>query len=286
MPPLTLDPQVQAQIGPLVTLSKRYGVVDETRNTILAVGEAMQPGVMFVAELRLAQPPLIESFRKELAREFKALGVIVRKAADAVGGVLLESKRSRDARVRAIIEAANLEEWEQEKLKPIYDYQYNKIAKATFQLLKKLGIEDLTYREKIAERILKTGGRRLGLLDIKGDTKKALFDVIEEGRLKGLNPRRVGRLIEQYVPRGPYVKAGSRYRSELIARTETLHAQRISTIEAYKSTNYIKEVVALDGDSDEECAARNGETFTFDEAEVEADNTHPNCVLAFAPYGT
>lgn len=279
--PLTLDPQIDEPLKLLV--SKRP---DAACAALDQLAEALMPEVIIIAELRKAQPALIESFRRELAREFTALGKLVRKIADQKGGLILESKKTRDARVQAIVEAANLEEWEEEKLKPIYRYQYSKIAKATFKLLKKMGITDLTLREKIAQDILEKGGKRLGLLDIKGDTKKALFKAIEDGRADGLNPRRVGRLIEQYVPRGPYVNAGSKYRSQLIARTETLHAQRISTIEAYRSTNYIKEVVALDGDSDEECSARNGETFTFDDAEVEANDTHPNCVLAFAPYGT
>lgn len=276
--PLTLDKTFPAD--QLLKLSKRdlLPVLEE-------LTEAVQPGSKIVAELRRAQDPLVESFRKELARVFKELGKRVATATLSQGGLLFESKRERDARVQAIINAANLEAWEDGQLRPIYDYQYNKIAEATFKLLKKMGLK-VSLREKFAKKILKTGGKRMGLLDIKGDVKKALFQVIEEGRAKGMNPRQTAKLIEKLVPRGRYTHAGSKYRSQLIARTETLHAQRISTIEGYRSTNYIERVVALDGDSDDECAARNGETFALDEAEVEASLTHPNCVLAFAPAGT
>jgi SPP1 gp7 family putative phage head morphogenesis protein len=107
--------------------------------------------------------------------------------------------------------------------------------------------------------------------------------VIDVGRKLGVNPNQTAKLIEQFVPAGRFTEAGAGYRARMIARTETLHAARISSLEVYRTAPQVKEVIAFDGESDEECAARNGSTFTFDEAEAEANGTHPNCVLAFGP---
>lgn len=275
--PLLLD---ENDVSTLMLLSKRDLVP-----LLGELAEAVAPGAKIVAELRREQVQLIARFESDLHREFVVLGHVVVAALNAKGGLILESAETRDARVRAIIEAANLEEWENTNLRNVYLYHYKKIAAATYDILNKMGLET-TFRDRAEKKILKEGGKRLGLLDIKGDVKKSIFRAIEQAREEGINPKATARLIEDLVPKGRFVNAGSRYRSKLIARTETLHAQRISTLEAYRSTNYVKEVVALDGDSDEECAARNGETFTFDEAAMEADITHPNCVLAFAPVGT
>jgi hypothetical protein len=132
--------------------------------------------------------------------------------------------------------------------------------------------------------MLLEGGKRMGLVDIASDTRAALFKTIDAGRMIGANPKATAKLIEQFVPAGRFTNAGVGYRSRLIARTETLHSARISTVQVYRSAPQVNFCVAFDGESDEECAARNGAIFTFDEAEAEANGTHPNCVLAFGPY--
>jgi hypothetical protein len=142
----------------------------------------------------------------------------------------------------------------------------------------------VTMRQKIEKAILQTGGKRAAsMLDIAASVRDALFNVLDEARELGLNPKEMGRLIEHWVPKGRFRYAGSSYRARLIARTETMHAQRIGSLEMYRSSPSVRMVVALDGDEDELCASRNGEYFTFDEAEVEADNEHPNGTLCFGP---
>lgn len=70
-------------------------------------------------------------------------------------------------------------------------------------------------------------------------------------------------------------------RASTIARSETREAYNQGSILAYESAG-VEKVQALDSDNDEECAARDGQIYTLEEAA--AIQPHPNCVLAFAPY--
>lgn len=72
----------------------------------------------------------------------------------------------------------------------------------------------------------------------------------------------------------------SRSRGVTIARTETAHAYNHGAIAAYADAG-VEKVECLDSDNDPECAERNGQIMTLDEAL--AIEPHPNCVLAFAP---
>jgi hypothetical protein len=69
-------------------------------------------------------------------------------------------------------------------------------------------------------------------------------------------------------------------RGETIARTESAYAYNHGAISAYDDAG-VEKVECLDSDADPECAARNGQIMTLDEAL--AIDPHPNCVLAFAP---
>jgi hypothetical protein len=69
-------------------------------------------------------------------------------------------------------------------------------------------------------------------------------------------------------------------RSELIARTETMDAYNAAAIGSYDEFG-IEEVEASDGDGDEECAARDGQTYSLDDADAIED--HPNGTLDWIP---
>ena len=70
------------------------------------------------------------------------------------------------------------------------------------------------------------------------------------------------------------------YRAELIARTEVMDAYNAAALGSYSEAG-ISEVQAIDGDGDEECAARDGQIFTMDEADAIED--HPNGTLDWVP---
>lgn len=71
-------------------------------------------------------------------------------------------------------------------------------------------------------------------------------------------------------------------RAELIARTELANAAQWDTVAAYADSGVVEQVEVFDGDSDEECAAADGEIWSLDEADANPIE-HPNCVRAFAP---
>jgi hypothetical protein len=257
-------------------------VLDKPGDLATAIAEALQPGAEVVAALRSGHPQLERPFARELEREFNVLGKMSVAAADAKGGVVMESKADVQKRINQIVAAMRIDIWMEKTIKPMFEQFHKREAELTVQILNRFDL-DVSLRDKLEEKILKRGGTRAGLLDISGDTKTAIFRAIEEGRELGLNPRDTAKLFEDHVPAGRFTNAGSSYRAKLIARTEVLEGQRRSSIDLYRTSPVVKNVVAFDGDNDEECAARNGQVFTFDEAEIEADEEHPNGTLAFGP---
>jgi hypothetical protein len=228
------------------------------------------------------------TFAARLDGQFRQLGEHVARAADEVGGILVEEDVQANAnetmRIQAIITASNLREWAGKHIRPEFEKEWKGAAEAVVAALSRHGLP-ATMRENIMQEILRTAGKRAGLVDIIGDTKSALFRVLDVAREEGLGPRAAAKWIREFVPAGRFVNAGSAYRSTMIARTELLHAQRKSSLEMYHSMPQVNMVIAYDGESDEFCASRNGALFTLEDAEFEmnSDETHPNCVLAFAP---
>lgn len=248
------------------------------------LAEAVQPGARVVADLRQELTILERPATSELVIAFEALGELVARAAEGQGGILIESpSRKETHRIMAIIQTSEVGEWAKETVGVIMEKQWKRVLDSTFRVLKFKKELKISLRSELEQEILNMGGSRLGLTDIAGETKESLFQVLEDARDKGLNPRDAGKLIREYVPKGRFVEAGSRYRAELIARTETLEAQRHSSIGMYEDSPVIKACVAFDGDKDAECAARNGSEYSFAEASIQANGTHPNCVLAFGP---
>lgn len=256
--------------------------LDKPGTLATAVAEALQPGAAVVAALRTGHPSLESPFARDLEREFRVLGKMAVAAADAQGGVVMESKADVKRRLAKIMAAMGIDLWIQKQVKPIFEDHHGRIAEATVQILNRFDLE-VTLRDAMEKEILKRGGKRTGLLDIKDATREAMFRAIEEGRELGLNPRNTAKLFEHHVPAGRFTEAGSSYRAKLIARTEVLNGQRRSAIDLYRTSPVVRNVVAFDGDSDAACAARNGRVFSFDEAEIEADEEHPNGTLAFGP---
>lgn len=240
------------------------------------------PGARHVYALRRDHKGLFAREQGALHREFRTLGVHVEAVAQASGGLVLESASDVSARVRAILAAAGIKAWIEARFRPIYDRLYAATGRITMATLARTGIP-VTGRDRVEQRLFNESGKRLGLLDIEKQTKESLFKIIDIGRERGLNPRQTGAMIRDLVPKGRYVNAGSTYRSETIARSEVMHAQRIGSIETYRRSKVIQEAIAFDGDGDAECLARNGTRMPFDKAEQEAANTHPNCVLVFGP---
>lgn len=240
----------------------------------------------FMREVREVQEAQIENFGSHIERVCEALGRHVAKAAQDTDGFVIEAKRkptSREIeRVDAILEASQIQNWQRDMLEAPYERRYEAALEALSNTLADFGYPS-SGRGRLAERVLAEGGRRLGLLDLRKGTREALFNVLEFARANGLDPLEAAKYIEEFVPAGQFVNAGSGYRSQLIARTEINHAWRFASLETYRRMPGANMVVMYDGDSDAQCASRNGAIVTIDEAAFEMFVTHPNCVLAFAP---
>ena len=74
-------------------------------------------------------------------------------------------------------------------------------------------------------------------------------------------------------------------RAKVIARTETMHAQRVSALHTYRELDPVAQVMVFDGrlgPTDEECEMLNGQVVTQEEAWALADSEHPNGTRSFA----
>jgi len=140
--------------------------------------------------------------------------------------------------------------------------------------------------EPLEAMLVREGGRRLGLVDMAQQAQESLFEAIAEGRSLGHGPGELALDIRDTIPRGPWSTPS--IRAEVIARTETMHAQRYASLEAYRSSDTVTAVQLFDAQlgedrSDPECIARNGRIVSFDEAEQAMAEEHPNGTLSFAP---
>lgn len=120
-----------------------------------------------------------------------------------------------------------------------------------------------TILEKAAQRVTQ----------INETTRSELVDLIEQGAKDGLSPAELGDSIEGWT-------GWDEYRAERIATTELGRAYNDAAIGGYRDAG-VEYVTAMDGDADEQCAARNGNDFTITEAASIED--HPNGTLDWLP---
>jgi hypothetical protein len=241
-------------------------------------------------------------FKMELRRNFESMGRYVANIAAKQPLVIDDLSESsshpiyygelfeitdREANgVEAILANAGLRDWADLHIRPTYEAHWLAVAQRSVNVINSEMHVGVQLRDRAASRIIDEGGRRLGLLDLKSDTRRALYRTIAIAREKQLGPLEIAREIQSQVPKGAFPHAGSRYRAELIARSETLHASRRSSFEVYRDADNVISLLAHDallGDSDPECEDRDGREFTFEEAEAAMMDTHPQCTLNFSP---
>jgi hypothetical protein len=272
----------------VITATERQDIVAAA----MKAQEAVRPGFAIVRSWRKEEPRIFDMFEADLRREFELLAALVGQATREEGGMILEAATSRlrppvsteaEMRIEAILKRVAIDEWKRLRLRPLYEYHYKEVIEAMARIMNKHDVP-ITLRQELEHQVLQTGGTRAeSLLDITQSVREALFNALDEGRQLGVNPKEMATVVEHWIPKGKFRYAGSSYRARLIARTETMYAQRYGSIQMYRSSPSVNQCVAMDGDEDELCAARNGEYFSFDEAELEADNEHPNGTLCFGP---
>ncbi len=183
-----------------------------------------------------------------------------------------------------------------ERLELLYINHYKRVAQKTFRhVAQRIGVSVVfNEQDSIGQAVLSQGGTRKGLVDFSAQAKKTLFNVISKGREDGDNPKKIARQIKTMIPVGRFtgladregVDAAKKYRSMMIARTETHNAQRTSTVSGYEQSGVVDTVRAIDakyGDTDDVCMDRDGQEFTLEQARAETNLEHPNGTLDFEP---
>jgi hypothetical protein len=139
--------------------------------------------------------------------------------------------------------------------------------------------------EPIVADLLANGGQRIK--DINARTLQALTIELSEGTRRGYS---IPQLIEGVPAEGYRGVLGvtlengtpvfGDLRAETIARTETALSYNRASVLGYEQLG-VTEFLAYDGDDDPECAERNGQTYSAEEAAGIED--HPNGTLVFSP---
>ncbi len=263
--------------------------------------DAIARGEAFVIMLQRQQRGLQAAFEKPLTAFFARLGDAAADTArplltgPANGGKastlrptapLHEGKGAKadDELIRAVLEKLGLEEWLAE-LEQEYGRHYLNVAEAFTEAAEQAGL-GTGLPDPVARAIVASGGRRVGLVDLEGQTRQALFDALAEGRAEGEGVNALANRIADMVEGGPW--NDGEIRARIIARTETKFAQNISTIERAREGG-VDQLMVFDGRlgpgrSLESHMARNGIIVTLAEAAEMALAEHPNGTLSFAPH--
>ena len=221
---------------------------------------------------------LASMYSAQLTKQFDALGASAATAWRRLAGKSDVTPQAKDDRDNFY---ANLVIGEIRTDIIDYETHYLRVTHETFSIINAVTTLMVNLNDPAQARILAQGGKRKGLLDIKGDTRSAIFQALAEAREAGEGADATARRIRDKVAAGPW--SSSSIRSKIIARTETKNAQNISSLEAYKSGG-VSHVEIVDGQiptSDEDCIARNGQVISI--AEAERTDDHPNGTLSFTP---
>lgn len=196
-------------------------------------------------------------------------------------------------------------------LTTIYEANYGLILEGTSGLIADyLGLPiGVNMEDPRARALIRKWATRKGLVDMGQQTRDAVMQALEEGRIAGDGAaaleRRIRGMVEgramypgvyqeaydSYLARGyseeAAEKAGDRaarmYRGTVISRSETKQAQNLSSVETYIDSEVVDGVIVYDGtDDDDACRAANGQIWTFEQS-LENPIEHPQCVRAFAP---
>ena len=158
-----------------------------------------------------------------------------------------------------------------DRLDPLLEQLAAEVAAETTKTVQKPTAKADTFIERVVDQIRASVGARVtGINEV---TRDKIRRSVEQGVRQGMGAAELGDLIEQT---GAFNEA----RAETISRTETAQVYNDAALRSYGALE-VREVQAIDGDTDAECAARNGKVFPIDEAMGISD--HPNGVLDWIP---
>ena len=217
-----------------------------------------------------------------------ALSELGERAATAYLGSVQKANRPNIRKIVArALAAINIQTWIQNRLRPILHNHAARVVADTNRVLNAEIKLEVHIADAQAAEIASQAGVHLQMTDIESQVRQSIAAAIEQGFQRGENPLTTARKIREDVPAGRFVHAGSRYRSQLIARNETANLQREATLAAYRSNPNIEAVRLQDGiygppRSDGACMARDGDVVPIAEA-GSVHPYHPMCSLGFEP---
>jgi HK97 family phage portal protein len=246
-----------------------------------------------IARLQRDTKRLSDVLEQELLADFASLGEQAAEVFTTLHGPSLMSRsnggRLKDALLddagvllNRITFALGIDSWRETRLRGRLDQHYRRSIELTQASIAEILGQPVDLSPTQVESIASAGANRRYLIDIRGETRKALQAALE-GAKEGSSPAEIASRIRSLVPAGTYTQAGAKYRAQMIAHAETMHAQRLTSIECYETSGKVHGLVAFDGTDDEECAARNGQEFGFDQARLETEAEHPWGSLTWAP---
>lgn len=184
--------------------------------------------------------------------------------------------------VDSVIRVAQLRFWVDSTFIPLFGRHYLRTYQQTFDTVNAVLNLGVNLPDRAGVRILQEGGTRAGLVDVRAQTRRAIFRALAEGREAGENALGLARRIEGMVPGGRFSSVpfdgGEARRARLIARTEIKNSMNGAAIQAYRQTQVVTHVLVLDaqkGDTDAECEEVNGQRWTLDFADANRI-LHPN----------
>lgn len=203
-------------------------------------------------------------------------------------------RRAKDKSAKAAVLKANPPTWwdrdaEDAALTATLRSTYQQVGRGALQsVIDNIGHGIATLAQKhpgIVADLLKFGGGRIS--DINDKTLGALIQTLSVGAERGYS---IPQLIEG-VPAENFpgvsgvtldngTPAFSDARAETIARTETMLSYNRANVQGYAAFG-VETLLAYDGDGDEECADRDGQEFSIEEALDIED--HPNGTLVWSP---
>jgi uncharacterized ParB-like nuclease family protein len=222
------------------------------------------------------------SFRRDLE------GRVTPRLQHDVAGVLADQKRSIAARVRSMYDAikANPRDttiwwpkgsWDTrlaDALKPTLTDVAESVRTHVTTTFKPVSTTKASVLPRAVEHVLTRGAARV--TGINETTRDGIKDLVVKGIEDSLTPVELGDAVAAW-------SGFDEYRAEMIARTELMDAYNAAALGSYGEIG-VEMVQAIDGDGDPECAERDGQTFSLDDASAIED--HPNGTLDWVPADT
>jgi len=289
--PAGRSPEEQAAAAPQEDEEQPGGDGKERLRIVVPAKSRVEERQRFALRQLREQRRLAAAFTDELLAAYRSLG---EEAAEAWGRVqseaaveMLSAADPETKRLTAeeLLRLVGLVMAEITVKQPDYRPHYIRVALSTIDGLRGLFGLGVNLSEPMEMRILSEGGRRMGLVDLTRQTRDALFSALTEARDAGAGPREIAQLIRDQIPAGPW--SSPQVRAEVIARTETMHAQNFASLEAYKASDTVTAIEIIDGQlgdrSCDPCRERDGRIVTLEEAERIMADEHPNGTLSLAP---